>query len=165
MEAWPAILAVIPEARWILCGPRDPWFVKEVEPGLKKFAESIVCTGTLSGVAVFEHLAAADLHINPSLCESLNMVTVEAASVGTPTICSDRAGICHWIRQYDAGTVFESKNIQALTDAIIQAIYSPEMRTRWSISCRELAKEFSVERVAAMLVNCFVTLPNLRSRF
>ena len=165
MQAWPRVLQSLPGACWLLCGPRDPWYIREVEPLTARFPGSIFATGVLSGRAVFEHLATADLHVNPSLCESLNMVTVEAASVGTPSITSDGAGIADWVRRYDAGSVVRRANVPELADAIIAALQSPELRLQWAGSCLELAKEFSVERVARMLVECFVTLPNLRSKF
>ncbi len=163
LEAWPRILQAMPGARWLLCGPRDPWYRREIEPRIAEFP-SIISTGTLSGDAVFEHLAAADLHVNPSLCESLNMVTVEAAAVGTPSITSDGAGIAHWVRQYNAGCVVPRGDVSELADAIIAALQSSETRLRWSESCVDLAKEFSVERVARMLVECFVSLPHLPAK-
>ena len=63
-----------------------------------------------------EHLLSAELHVNPSLCESLNMATVEAAAVGTPSVCSDGAGIVDWIRRYDAGVVVPRTQIAPLGD-------------------------------------------------
>jgi len=164
LQAWPRVLQMFPGARWLLCGPRDPWYIREIEPQVPGQCGSIVATGTLSVADVFEHLAAADLHVNPSLCESLNMVTVEAASAGTPTVTSDAAGIEHWVRRYDAGKVVPRANVTALADAIIVALQSPEMRARWAVSCLELAKEFSVDRVARMLVECFDTRPQTALR-
>jgi len=158
LSAWPRVLQTIPGARWLLCGPRDPWYIDEIEPKLASFSGSIVATGPLTGPSVFEHLAAADLHVNPSLCESLNMVTVEAASVGTPTISSDGAGIAYWVRRHDAGMVVPNRRVPELADAIIIALQSPDLLNKWAISCESLASQFKVERVARMLIDCVANL-------
>jgi glycosyltransferase involved in cell wall biosynthesis len=157
LAAWPRVLEAVPEARWLLCGPRDPWYVREIEPKLAGY-RSIVATGPLMGRAVFEHLAAADLHVNPSMCESLNMVTVEAASVGTPTITRDGAGISHWVRRHDAGLVVPNRRVPELADAIIMALQSPDLLNKWAISCESLASQFKVEKVARMLIDCVANL-------
>ena len=158
LSAWPQVLNAIPGARWLLCGPRDPWYIGEIEPQLASLSGSVIPTGPLAGGAVFEHLAAADLHVNPSLCESLNMVTVEAASVGTPTVTSDGAGIAHWVRRHDAGMVVPNRRVPELADAIIMALQSPDLLHKWAISCESMASQFKVERVARMLIDCVANL-------
>ena len=82
-----------------------PWLTEAVWPLLRQQAleKTVHFAGTLSGQAVYEHLAAGDVHVNPTLCEGLNMVTVEAAAVGTPTITSDGAGIADWVERLQAG--------------------------------------------------------------
>lgn len=164
LAAWPRVLQALPGAKWLLCGPRDPWYVLEIEPQLARFGGSIVATGPLSGRGVFEHLSAADLHVNPSLCESLNMVTVEAASVGVPTITSDGAGIAHWVRRHATGLVVPNRGVSELADAIIMALQSPDLLDKWSASCGSLAGQFTVERVARMLIECVVTPSQNSSR-
>ena len=165
LAAWQRVMQALPGVRWLLCGPRDPWYVREIEPQLGQLTGSIIATGALSGRAVFEHLAAADLHVNPSLCESLNMVTVEAASVGTPTITSDGAGISHWVRRHEAGFVVPNRGVPELADAIIAALQSPDLLHKWADSCGDLARQFSVQRVARMLIDSLVTLPQPHREF
>jgi glycosyltransferase involved in cell wall biosynthesis len=113
-QAWPEILRAVPGARWLLCGPDHPWLAAAVRPLLQRQAvENTVCfSGVLSGQAVYEHLAAGDVHVNPTLCEGLNMVTVEAAAVGTPTITSDGAGIADWVERLQAGLVVPAGDVQ-----------------------------------------------------
>jgi len=166
-SAWPAVLREFPLARWVLCGPDHPWLDRAVWPALARAAAEqsggpspeaaragVVTTGWLNGDAVFEHFLNADLHVNPSLCESLNMATVEAAAVGTPSVCSDGAGIVDWIRRHDAGVVVPRQKIVPLGDAIIAALRSPEIRARWSESCLRLAAEFAPQRIARDLIGC-----------
>ena len=156
-EAWQGVLAKSPRARWILCGPRSRWLEEGVLPILSRLdlLSSVIVVGKLEMDGVFDHLAAADVHVNPSLCESLNMVTVEAAAVGTPTICSDGAGIAHWIRRFNAGRVVPSGEVSVLADAIISSFSSVALRAAWSDAGRHLALEFSLDRVSRELLNCF----------
>lgn len=156
-EAWPAVQAAIPGVRWLFCGPATPWIEEAVWPRLRSVGatEGIVTTNALVGTRVFEHLAAADLHVNPSLCESLNMVTVEAAAVGTPTVGTDGAGIAAWMERYGAGAVVPAGRAAPLADAIIFALKDPARLAAWSAAGREMIAEFTLDRVAAQLVALF----------
>jgi glycosyltransferase involved in cell wall biosynthesis len=152
--AWGDILRAVPTARWMLCGPNDPWLEKAVLPLLRQneLTHTIVVAGRLEGDAVFRHLACADLHVNPTLCEGLNMVTVEAAAVGTPTLTSDGAGIADWVLHYDAGAVVARQQVGALADGIIRALRAPEELSRWGKNARLMADEFLLERIAPEMI-------------
>jgi glycosyltransferase involved in cell wall biosynthesis len=151
--AWPAVLRMFPDARWLLCGPESPWLAGRVRPMLASqgVAHTVVATGSLSGNEVFEHLAAADLHVNPTLCEGLNMATVEAAAVGTPTIGTDGAGIAAWMERFDAGPVVRAGEEGPLAAAIIRAFQQPSRLADWSRASSRMSEEFSLERIAASL--------------
>ena len=155
--AWPEIRRGLPSCRWLLCGPRSPWVDEAVLPLLGAAATdgSVLLTGPLSGFEVFEHLAAADAHVNPSLCEGLNMVTVEAAAVGVPTITSDGAGIADWVGRYGAGRVVPVSDAPALAAAVVDFFQASGRVTSPPDRCRAMAEEFYPERIAAALVALF----------
>ncbi len=156
-EAWPRVLAALPQARWLLCGPADPWLAEAVWPQLEAagVAATVIACGPLQGDAVFEYLAAADLHVNPSLGESLNMVTVEAAAVGTPSVGTDHAGIADWMSRHDAGIVVVAAEVGPLADAIIRALGNPQRLAGLSVAGRDMAAEFGLERIAGQLESLF----------
>ncbi len=151
--AWPDIVAAIPGCRWLMCGQKDVWLEQGVWPLLRLagLQDTVVFTGPLQGEAVFEHLAAADLHVNPTRCEGLNMVTVEAAAVGTPTVTSDGAGIADWVDKHAAGVVVPAGDVPALRDAVIAALRNPALCLTWQGRSRIMADEFSLDRIAADL--------------
>ena len=153
-RAWPAVIKRIPEARWLLCGPAHPWLDAAVWPQLDRdgLRETVIAAGRIDGPDVFRHLAAADLHVNPTLCEGLNMVTVEAAAVGTPTIGTDGAGIAHWIERCGAGQVVPHSQVDPLADAILGALQEPGRIRLWSLALPAMAEEFALERIADSLV-------------
>src|SRR5207237_9038199 len=127
--------------RRLLCGPEDPWLAQGVRPVLLASgrSERVHFTGRLQGREVCEHLAAADLHVNPTLCEGLNMATVEAAAVGTPSVTSDGAGIADWVQSFEAGLVVPAGDVAALRDAVVRALRAPELRGAWPARSREMA--------------------------
>ena len=153
-SAWAGIVAAVPECRWLLCGAEDPWLAEGVWPVLRAagLEHTVRFSGTLQGDAVFEHLAAADLHVNPTLCEGLNMVTVEAAAVGTPTVTSDAAGIADWVTKFKAGSVVPAGDVAALSAAVIAALRDPSLRLTWQGHSRIMAADFSLDRIAAGLI-------------
>ena len=153
-QAWPAIIQAVSDARWLLCGPEEPWLAQAVWPELKRqgLEHTVHFAGALSGIAVYEHLAAGDVHVNPTLCEGLNMVTVEAAAVGTPTITSDGAGIADWVERLQAGSVVPAGDVAALAQAVILALQSPALRLTWQDRTRSMAPDFSLDRIAAQLL-------------
>lgn len=156
-EAWPRILAAVPRARWLLCGPEDPWLAKAVWPVLEQAGvrDTVVATGRLAGRDIFEHLAAAELHLNPTLCEGLNMVTVEAAAVGTPTICTNGCGIAAWIESSGAGAVVPAAAAAPLADATIRALQDPVLLSACRAASRKMIADFTLDRVAEQLIALF----------
>lgn len=156
-QAWPRILAAVPNARWLLCGPEDPWLAEAVWPVLEKAGVrgSVIATGRLGGRDIFEHLAAADLHANPTLCEGLNMVTVEAAAVGTPTICTNGCGIAAWIEKFGAGAVVPAGEAVPLADATIRALQDPALLSSCSAASRRMIADFTLDRVSQQLISLF----------
>lgn len=153
-QAWRAVHAAVPECHWLLCGPNDPWLDRAVRPALaaSSAAQWVHFTGRLSGADVFEHLAAADLHVNPTLCEGLNMVTVEAAAVGTPSVTSDGAGIAEWVARLGAGCVVPADDPAALGGAVIDALRDAALRLTWQEHCPNMLGDFSLEHVADRLI-------------
>lgn len=164
-RSWPLVLRAVPQARWLLCGPQSAWMRDHVLPVLEAAgaASTLACTGELSGESVFEHLATGDLHVNPSLCEGLNMVTVEAAAVGTPTITTSAAGIAAWIERSSAGAVVPAGEEGPLADAIIAALLQPNRLLEWSSAAIAMSREFTLENVAGQLVEILHQAVDLNS--
>jgi glycosyltransferase involved in cell wall biosynthesis len=158
-RAWPGVLATYPDAWWILAGPENPWMAEGIFPLLDASVgrARVRLTGRLRGRDTYAHLAAADLNVNPTLCEGLNMVTVDAAAVGTPTVCSDAAGVSDWIRRHHCGLVYAAGDATALEQAVIEALAQPDRLNAWSTRCREMIADFTAEAVFQRLAELFDT--------
>jgi glycosyltransferase involved in cell wall biosynthesis len=157
-KAWPFILKKIPACRWLVCGPVTDYLEKEVFVQLARDGiDGSVCkAGNLGKEEVFEHLAGADLNVNPTLGEGLNMVVVEAASVGTPSITSREAGIADWVEKYKAGFVISKGNPEQIADAVVRFFQlDRKERNSFRDPCYRLADEFRLERIADSLRQFF----------
>lgn len=156
-RAWSGVLAACPDAWWILAGPDNPWMAKGIFPLLDGGVgrDRVRLTGRLRGRDTYAHLAAADLNVNPTLCEGLNMVTVDAATVGTPTVCSDAAGISDWVRRHECGLVYAAGDTGELERAVIDAFARPERLEAWREHCREMIRDFTAESVFTRLAALF----------
>ncbi|MCR5416424.1 MAG: glycosyltransferase family 4 protein [Pseudobutyrivibrio sp.] len=100
---------------------------------IKKDLEKIPCVtllGEISSAEVDKLLATADVLICASRMESLSMVVVEAMSHNVPAIISSEAGIVDYITDGDTALVFQSENVDALTEKI-----------RWCINNKEEAAQ------------------------
>jgi glycosyltransferase involved in cell wall biosynthesis len=156
-RAWSGVLAAHPDAWWILAGPDNPWMADGIFPVLDASVgrARVRRTGRLKGRETYAHLAAADLNVNPTLCEGLNMVTVDAAAVGTPTVCSDAAGIADWVLRHDCGLVYAAGDGQALERAVIDALAERERLAAWGARCRGMIADFTAESVFLRLADLF----------
>lgn len=99
-------------ARLVICGG------DRHVPGLGSYRGHLERIAEASGVAnrvlfaghvpvdeVKRYLAAADLHLAPSVIDTFNYGVVEAAMVGTPSLMSDQVGAAPWIVEAGAGEV------------------------------------------------------------
>ena len=152
-DAWPSVLATLPGARWLLCGPQSSWIAREVWPRLQTAgcAGSVVAAGRLEGLAVFEHLAAADLHVSPTLCDGGPMVNVEAAAVTTPSLTTDMAGNAFWLKQYDCGAVVPVGKSAPLAAALTSLLTDTHRLASLREHCLEMSPLFSLEQVTRRL--------------
>lgn len=153
-QIWEKIIKKINDCYWLLCGPRSEWFNEKILPIIQPHLDrTIFFTDRLKGIEVFEHFLASDLHINPSICEGLNMATVEASVVGVPTISSEKAGIAYWINEFKAGKVISSPEPSALLNAILEFFNELESNINYEKGCFELAKCFTLEIIAKKIID------------
>lgn len=147
--AWPRIAAAHPAARWLLAGPDDLWLARGVRPMIAG-RTAVIETGRLAQRDVFEHLAAADLLVVPSIAEGLNVVAVEAAAVSTPCIVSTRAGVAPWVSDAGSGAAVRP-DAEAFGEAVSAALADRAKLRAWRSRCPEMVKPFLIPAVAARL--------------
>ena len=74
-----------------------------------------------------ELLALSNLVVQPSLAESFGYALLEAMCLGKPIVATACGGIPEVIGENEAGLLIPMADAQALADAIIRVLQSPEL--------------------------------------
>lgn len=155
-------------ARLLICGgDRDVPGMGSYRAHLEQLAqrlnlaERVIFTGHVQLETVKDYLAAADLHLAPSVIDTFNYAVVEAAMVGTPSLMSDRVGAAPWIEQAGAGEVQTGRDAASWAsrmEALIKRPVDPGARVSMSESVqRLLAPEAIAHEMVARLDNALAS--------
>src|SRR3989338_4487418 len=93
----------------------------------------------------FELLAKAHVLINPSICEGWGLVVIEAASVGTPTVAYNVAGLRDSVVDSETGLLCDAKP-EALASKIQYLLDHKQLYQSLSTNCFKWSKKFSWKR-------------------
>ncbi|RCS58305.1 glycosyltransferase family 4 protein [Parvibium lacunae] len=153
---WSIIQTIAPNSYWLLCGPDNAWFSKNVLPLIEPSIVNgrILLTGSLPQHLVYSYYAAGDLFINPTLADGLNMTVIEAALMQLPAICSSHAGVATWVTKYDAGWVTDSNHSSDFINTIKNALSSLQNRSiaeAYQERALAMSREFTPERIFTAL--------------
>jgi len=135
VEAMPAILAALPQARLLLIGGFDtPDYIAQIQLQLDQhhLADHVQMLGMRSDVR--ELLSGIDLLAQPSLWESFPISMLEGMAAGVPIVASDVGGVRECLQHNRSGYLIEPKNPEELSSAILKLAASPEL-------CGRLVKE------------------------
>ncbi len=112
----------------------------------------VVFAGAVPQSGAIQYLAAADVLVVPSVAESFNRVTIEAAAVGTPTVVTRSTGVSAYVRAQRAGVVVEPCAAEALGAGILLLLGDRALWHNCSTRARAMAADFSSARIAAALL-------------
>ncbi|MER7726821.1 glycosyltransferase [Streptomyces sp. NPDC096323] len=158
VAAMPAVLAVHPDARFVLAGPDTGAL-----PGTLSLARSLGVQDSLDHVGPLGHeevLAAgreADVYVLPSIEEPLGVSVLEAMSVGTPVVITRTCGLGPDVARAGAGRVVDSRvgedgaNAQKVAQAILELL-EPGANAQAGKAAWELVNEdFTIDVVTRTL--------------
>ncbi len=164
IRALPTIRAAHPDTTLLLAGPARDAAGEEYVASLRRLAASlgqedrVQIIGPLPFEDVPRYFAAADLALIPSVLDGLNMTSVEAATVGTPSVVSESAGVAHYVRAFSAGAVVPPRDPAALATEIAR-LFGDD--AAWMVASRnasKMAESFSLERTAASVLRLYERL-------
>jgi len=95
-------------------------------------------------------LRCATLVCMPSRFEGWNIVAIEAAACGKPTLGTRIHGLTDSIRENETGLLAEPENSDDLAEKLALLLSSPELRTRLGSTGHSWAKKFTIQRVAGI---------------
>lgn len=126
----------------VIAGKGDPDYIKSLKNKIRKLGISnkVIFVGHVSGSRKYTLLKFAKALVLPSHSENFGIVVIEAMSVGTPVLISNKVGIYDDIIKAKAGMVFNlrSDEIKFCADKIIN---NSEFAKKISKNASKLVKE------------------------
>lgn len=144
-QAWPGVVAAIPDARLVLAGSGD------VQAWRLRFGndDSVEFAGWITGPQKEALLRAAWAFVLPSHVEALPMAVLESMAAGVPVVATRVGGVPSAVTDGDTGLLIEPRDVAALRSAIISLLTDRERRLQLGAAGRQRAVEvFSVETQA-----------------
>ena len=143
----------VPDVRFLLAGEvLEEGFFQELQQAVSSHGlQSTFCF--LGGIKDLPaQLQAADLFVLPSRSEGFSNSLIEAMACALPVIATDVGGNGEAIQDGVTGVVVRSENPQALAQAIVKLLGSPEQRQRMGQAGRQRVKTyFSVDAMLRQL--------------
>jgi len=158
LEAVPKVLAHYPD---------HTVFIIAGEGQLRRSLEEKAATLGINNVVHFlgsrtdiqDLLTLADVFVMPSLSEGLPLALLEAMSVGLPVVASRVGGIEAVVSHGENGYLFEPKDIEAISSALIKIREDDYARSQFGNANRELiAREYTIQRMCSKYETLFLQM-------
>ena len=107
--------------------------------------KNVIYKGLLKSTELIDLLKECDLHVLPSRSEGFPKVTLEAATVGVPSLLYADYGAEEWITHNHNGWIVN--NLKEMTQTITKLIKNPELLKSNSKNTRELVKKFDWKNI------------------
>jgi phosphatidylinositol alpha-1,6-mannosyltransferase len=159
IEAWPRVVARVPEARLLLVGGGPYERRLRRLAAASPVAERIHLTGEVAWEELPAHYAAGDVFAMPCRTrwlgldlEALGVVFLEAAATGLPVVAGRSGGAPETVSEGVTGTVVDGRRSGPVGDAVAGLLADPaRARAMGAAGRRRVEAEFSWEAVVARL--------------
>jgi glycosyltransferase involved in cell wall biosynthesis len=154
----PAVLARNPNAQFMIAG-RDAENAAAIRERITQegLEDSIHLLGFRDDAKNI--MAASDVFVLPTLSDPLPLVVQEAMSVGTPVVATLSGGCSDMVVDGETGYLVPVMDPEALADAIVSLMDSPESRTQMGEKGRQrFATQFRQQKYVDEITNVFTTL-------
>jgi glycosyltransferase involved in cell wall biosynthesis len=145
--AFEKIVKQFPESKLLLVGGKDSLY--PLPEDILSFFEghhNVILTGHANDITPY--LCLMDIFVLPSYREGLPTVVLEASAIGLPIIGTDVTGVVDSIVDGKTGKIVPLKNIEKLTEAIIEYIENPSLRLEHGINgSRRVVSNFVPENI------------------
>lgn len=153
LEAAPAVLAAVPEARFVIAGGASAAFDTDYPAELAALAErlGVEHAVTFAGEVADpqEFVRGVDVLVHVAAVESFGLVYVEAMLAQVPVVAPDRGGGTEAVRDGVEGLLVDVDDGAALAGAIVRLLRDPALRERLGAAGRRRAlEEFTARRMA-----------------
>ncbi len=125
-------------------------YLKELVRNLN-IKQHVTFIGKVPNEKVPEYMVASDIFVLPSLSEGFPVVTLEAMAAGLPIVASRVGGLPEIIKSGENGFLVEPKNPKEIADKLWLLLEDEELRTKMRSNNKEMAKDYSWEKVSENL--------------
>lgn len=144
LDAWPAVLQRVPDARLLMFGPVPQPLPPNVETN----------DGRWDPQSVARELRRTSVFVMPSRCETWGDAFIEAMSYGIPCIGTTMDAMPEIIEDGVTGFVVPPDNAAALADRMVTLLTEPERASQFSTASRRRVEErFLWSAVVARMVD------------
>ncbi len=157
LEAWEKVYRSEPLAMLLVIGEGSQR--EELESRVKAagLGEAVSFAGLKTDVKPY--LAMSDVLVMPSIDESFGIALIEAMSMSVACVATGVGGMLEIIRDGQDGILVPPQDSDALAEALIRLMASPELRQKLGVSARQSVEErFSVQRLAGELGDLYLEL-------
>lgn len=135
INAWPGILAQVPEARLLLVGRGKYRAALERDAAGRGLSDSVTITGEIADEELPAHLAAGDVFAMPCRTrrfgldvEGLGIVYLEAGACGLPVVAGRSGGAPDAVLDGRTGIVVDGRSRPQITTAVAGLLVDPNRR-------------------------------------
>jgi len=156
LKAYRRIKKTLPDTRLIIVGPG-----KRLRGRYERFVrnnklEDVIFTGHVPQDMLPRYYQTADIYCSPATGrESFGIVLLEAMALGKPVVASSIEGYRCVVTNGIEGILVPPKSDKKLAQALMQLATDPEMRHRMGENGRQKAQEYSWEKVASQILDCY----------
>lgn len=145
LEAAKKVVEQFPKALFMIVGKGD--MEKELIQYAAKhrISSNIIFTGALSGNAIYQAYAMADVFIMPSVSEPFGIVALEAITSDTPLVISQNSGASEVI---DHAFKMDFWNVDTTAEHVINLLSYPSLRETISMHAKEQTKNLTWDKAA-----------------
>jgi glycosyltransferase involved in cell wall biosynthesis len=145
--AFEKILQQFPESKLLLVGNKD--LLYPLHEDVLSFLGShpnVILTGHIDDITPY--LCLIDIFVLPSYREGLGNVVLEASAMGLPTVGTNVTGVISAVIEDETGKIVPLKNVEKLTEAIVEYIKNPSLRLEHGINgSRRIVRDFVPENI------------------
>lgn len=116
---------------------------------------SVIFTGFLQNENLLSALQANDIFVTASKSENMPLSVVEAMAVGLPCVAVKEKGLTELIKDGYNGFLVEADKPEKMAEKILKLLARPELLEKFSRASRELALEYSKEKITQKLINIY----------
>jgi phosphatidylinositol alpha-1,6-mannosyltransferase len=159
IDAWPRVLAVVPDALLLLVGGGAGQADLEKRASERGIAHAVVITGGVPWTELPAHFAAGDVFAMPCRTrwggfdvEGLGIVYLEASATGLPVVAGNSGGAPDAVLEGKTGLVVDGTDAAATAAAIVSLLVDGERRRAMGAAGRAWVEErWQWEQIAARL--------------